>query len=462
MKILRGTHHRRLLIVALLFFFLSDFADAQSPYDSVARRIAATALTQNYTIGLLKELCAVGPRLSGSPQAAKAVAWAEKTMKRFGFDNVRLEPVTVPHWVRGPKEEAVALASRMRKIIPLSVTALGGSIATPKKGITAGVVEVRSFEELHALGDAAKGRIVFFNRPMDRGQMSTFSAYGGAVDQRGSGAVEAAKVGAVAALVRSMTTTIDDQPHTGGMRYAEGVTKVPAAAVSTLDADALSALLKTDPKARVRLVLSCETMPDIPSFNVVGEIRGSEKPDEVVVIGGHLDSWDKGDGAHDDAGGCSQSIEALRLLKELGLTPKRTIRAVMFMNEENGLRGGTAYAAMDRPGEKHIAAIESDEGAFAPRGFGVGDSTAHAKLKAWEPVFAFMNADRIVLGGGGADIGPLARKGVPPIGLNVESHRYFDYHHSHNDTVDKVNERELALGAAAMAVLAYIISQEGL
>jgi hypothetical protein len=246
------------------------------------------------------------------------------------------------------------------------------------------------------------------------------------------------------------------------MRYNDTIPKVPGAAISTLDAERLSALLKEDPETRVRIVLSCTTLPDAQSYNVMGEIRGTEFPDEVIVVGGHLDSWDKGQGAHDDAAGCVQSIEAVRLLKELGLKPKRTIRAVMFANEENGLRGGRAYAEVVRGNERHVAAIESDEGGFAPRGFGIGDSAAYAKLKRWEPAFAYLNADDFRLGGGGADIGPLARKGVPPIGLVVETHRYFEYHHSHADTFEKVNERELALGAAAMAALAYVISQEGL
>lgn len=448
---------------ALMIALISG-ADAQvsATYDSVARAITRTALSQNRSIEMLRELCAIGPRLSGSDQAAKAVQWSKATMERLGFDNVRLEPIMVPHWVRGPKEEAVVYPERRRMLMPVAVTALGGSISTPADGIIGEVVEVKTFEELRALGERARGKVVFFNRPMDRTQMNTFAAYGGAVNQRGAGAIEAAKVGGIAAIVRSMTTRIDDFPHTGAMYYVDSIPKVPAAAISTHDAERLSELLKTEPGSRLRLTLSCETLPDVESANVLGEIRGIEFPDEVIVIGGHLDSWDKGDGAHDDGGGCVQSIEALRLMKELGLRPKRTIRAVMFMNEENGLRGGLGYAAVERPGERHIAAIESDEGAFAPRGFGVGDSAAYVKIKTWERLFAHMGADRIERGGGGADISPLMRKGVPGIGLNVETHRYFDHHHSGNDTVEWVNERELALGASALAILAYMIAQEGL
>jgi len=375
---------------------------------------------------------------------------------------VHLEPVLVPRWVRGSAEEASVVASGKRKAVPLRITALGGSIGTMGEAITAEVVEVKSFEELRVLGDQVKGKIVFFNRAMDRGYLQTFEAYGRAVNQRGQGAVQAARYGAVAALVRSMTTRLDDFPHTGAMSYVDSVKKIPAAAVSTNDAEKLSAMLKNEKNVQVRLKLSCETLPDVESANVAGDIVGSEHPEEVIVLGGHLDSWDKGQGAHDDGAGCVHSLEALRLIKELGLRPKRTIRAVMFMNEENGLRGGIAYAAKDRPNERHIAAIESDAGGLMPRGFGFGDSLTLKQLQPYAPAFRFIGADRFTFGGGGADISELIRKRVPGIGLSVDSHRYFDYHHSDNDTIENVNERELALGSACMAILAYIIAQQGL
>jgi hypothetical protein len=449
-------------LVAL--FVSMGIVHAQVPevHDSVAKAIVRTALVQNRSIQLLRELCAIGPRLSGSQQYEKSVQWSRQTMERLGFDRVWLEPVMVPHWVRGDKEEALVYPAKRRLLMPVKVAALGGSIATPKEGVMGEMVEVRSFEELRTLGTAAKGKIVFFNRPMDRAQINTFAAYGGAVDQRSRGAIEAAKAGGIAAIVRSMTTRLDDVPHTGAMGYHDSLPKIPAAAISTRDADRLSELLKTEPGTKMRLTLNCETLPDAATWNVIGEIRGSELPNEVIVIGGHLDSWDKGDGAHDDGAGCVQSIEALRLLKELGLKPKRTIRAVMFANEENGQRGGSAYAEVKRSNERHIAAIEADMGGFMPRGFGVSDSVAYVRIKAWESVFAFFGADRIVHGGGGADISPLMRQGVPGIGLQVETQRYFDHHHSDNDTIESVNERELALGAGAMAVLAWMISEEGL
>jgi carboxypeptidase Q len=445
---------------------ISSIATAQSPvvkrYDSAAVHIAREALGSNNSYGMLEDLCtSVGNRISGSPQAAKAVLWAKKKMENLGFENVHLEPVMVPRWVRGSGEEGtLLLPSGGRE--KLKITTLGGSIATPAGGITAEVIEVKSFDDLKQLGEKARGKIIFFNRPMDRTLSSTFAAYGGAVDQRGGGAIMAARAGAVAALVRSMTTRIDDSPHTGGMGYDDSVKKIPAAAISTRGAEHLSELLAQGVPVRIQLRLSAKTLPDVESANVVGELRGTEKPDEVIVIGGHLDSWDIGVGAHDDGAGCVQSIEALRILKKLGLQPKRTIRAVMFMNEENGLRGGLAYAAKDRPGEKHIAAIESDEGGFNPRGFAVADSAAFAKISSWAPLLRWFEADRITLGGGAADISPLAQKGVPLIALSVDTHRYFDMHHSENDNLSAVNERELALGAAAMAILSYVLAEEGL
>jgi len=453
------------LFTLLLFLSPELFAQSPppSPYHEAASKIADTGLTELRAFTMLSELTGtIGSRLSGSPQAAQAVVWGKKTMLQCGFDSVYLQPVMVPHWVRGSVERASIIEGE--KKIPLTICALGGSIATPKEGITAEVIEVHSLDEAKNLGGKAKGKIVFYNRPMDPTKVQTMDAYGGAVDQRGGGAIEAAKVGAVAALVRSMSLAIDDVPHTGVMHYVDSVQKIPSAAVSTAGANMLSEMLKKGKTVRVKIDLSCETLPDAESANVIGEIRGSEKPGEVIVIGGHLDSWDKGQGAHDDGAGAVQSMEALRLLKELGLKPKRTIRCVLFMNEENGLRGGKAYAEAKRPaGEKDIAAIETDAGGFAPLGFGVTtDSAAFEKFKKFSGPLEAIGADRIQKGGGGADISPLAEAGVPMIGLMPENQRYFDYHHSDKDTIDKVNPRELELGAIALAIFAYEIAQEGL
>jgi Zn-dependent M28 family amino/carboxypeptidase len=299
---------------------------------------------------------------------------------------------------------------------------------------------------------------------MDPSLLNTFEAYGGAVDQRSRGAIQAAKSGGVAVLVRSMSLAIDGFPHTGGMGYQEGVKKIPAAAISTRDAEKLSTLLRGREPLRIRLILSCRTLPDAPSANVVGEITGTGKPGEVIVVGGHLDAWDKGSGAHDDGAGCVQAIEALDLLRVAGLKPVRTIRAVMFMNEENGLRGGRGYVADPlRRSEKHTAMIESDAGGFAPRGFFVdADSLVRVQVFRWKPVMEKVNAGRLLAGRSGVDISPMVATGVPGFGLDPENHRYFDYHHSDKDTPDKVNPRELEMGAIAEALLAYMIAQEGL
>ncbi|MFQ5630171.1 MAG: M28 family peptidase, partial [bacterium] len=402
------------------FLLISNHLQAQNypndkAYLHTATQIFDEALANGQAYSMLRELALeIGTRLSGSPQAAAAVEWGRQTMQKHAFENVHLQEIMVPHWVRGSVEKATIINSPIVGTLKLTVCALGGSISTPELGITAEVVEVRSMEELRVSSKQVAGKIVFFNRPMERKLRNTFSAYGGAVNQRGSGAIEAAKAGAVAVLVRSMTTALDDVPHTGGIRYAEGVRKIPAAAISTLDADLLSKLLANDEKVFVNLRLSCRTLPDVPSANVIGEITGSDLPDEVVLLGGHLDSWDKGHGAHDDGAGCVQSIEALRILKILNLQPRRTIRAVLFMNEENGLRGGRRYAEyVAINGPKHIAAIESDRGGFAPRGLTVrAEDDVVARIARWSYLLDQIGAGNIVRGGGGADISPLVPQGV--------------------------------------------------
>ncbi|MHC4859425.1 MAG: M20/M25/M40 family metallo-hydrolase, partial [Planctomycetota bacterium] len=342
----------------------------------------------------------------------------------------------------------------------LPILALGGSVATPKAGITAEVVEVKSFTELAKRAEEARGRIVLFNRPMDPTEFAPGKAYGKAVDQRVVGAIEAAKAGAVAALVRSMTTRIDDVPHTGGMRYEDGVERIPAAAVSTRGADRIAALLAAGKKVSLHLRLDCRTLEDEPSHNVVGELRGSERPEEILVVGAHLDSWDVGQGAHDDGAGCCQAIEAARLLGALDLRPRRTIRVVLFMNEENGLRGGRAYAA-DHAKElpRHVLALESDRGGFTPRGFTTNANPAAMKvLGGIGALLAEMGADKMLPGGGGADISPMGKAGVVLVGYLPDTQRYFDYHHTEIDTIDKVSERELELGTAAIASLLYAVA----
>lgn len=461
-------HSFRIVLACCIGAMLCGAAPAASagspPADSLARMLLRAGLSGNNAYALLTELTTTcGSRLSGSPGAAKAVDLTAAMMRRYGFANVRAESVMVPHWVRGTVEEATLIGVDGRRR-PLAITALGGSVATPRSGITASVIEVRSFAALRAVGSRAAGKIVFFNRPMDPTTFNTFSGYGGAVDQRAAGAIEAARVGAVGVIVRSVTLAHDNVPHTGSMSYADSIPKIPAVAIGIRDAETLSATVARDPRARVRMRLSCATLPDAPSANVMGELTGSEHPDEVIVIGGHLDCWDKGVGAHDDGSGCMQAIEALRLLKECGITPRRTIRAVMFMNEENGSRGGRAYAADPRrTAEHHVAAIEADRGGFTPRGFAVqADSATVERVKRWAPILEIAGAGQISAGHAGVDVSPIVNAGAAGFGLIVDHHRYFDVHHSANDTLQAVHPRELELGAIAGALLVYLLSEEGL
>ncbi len=450
--------------LTLLFILLVNQAIAQSA-DSVAiRSIFNEALSNGRAYDWLRYLTKnIGSRLSGSAGGQKAVDWTQKAMQEQGFDRVFTQPVMVPHWVRGERESAFMVVGSVRTAIPIA--ALGGSVATAPNGVEAGVVEVKSFAQLRAMSlDQVKGKIVFFNRPMDPTKINTFEAYSGAVEQRANGATEAAKLGAVGAIVRSMTNARDDQPHTGGMRYGTGVPLIPTAAISTNAADLLSKTLAANPQTRFYFKQSCETLPDAQSYNVIGELRGSEKPDEIIVVGGHLDSWDLAEGAHDDGSGCVQAMEVLRIMKTLGIKPKRTIRAVLFANEENGLKGGLAYADLAKKNnEKHIAAIESDEGGFVPRGFGiVGTAAQRAKVDPWKPLLAPYGLTDIGAGSGGADIGPLAPTGVVLFGLKPDSQRYFDYHHTPVDKFEAVSRRELELGAGSMAALVYLLDKYGL
>ncbi|REA59737.1 peptidase M28 family protein [Dyadobacter luteus] len=457
---------RKFLPVLLLSLAITGTSMAQSGYkeDSVfIRKIFHTALSDGKSYEMLRRLTQeVGPRLSGSAGAVKAVTLTSEIMKAEKFDQVFLQNVMVPHWVRGAKEEGAIFNGKQKTVVPL--VALGGSVATPKTGIKAQVIEVKSFQELRDLGTSVvKGKIVFFNRPMDPTKLNTFDAYAGAVEQRGSGPSEAAKMGAIGCIVRSMTTRLDDVPHTGSMRYASGAPMIPAAGISTNAAELLSKTLKTNPATEFYFKQSCEILPDAPSHNVIGELKGAKSPEQYMVVGGHLDSWDIADGAHDDGTGCVQSIEAVRLLKVLGYKPNNTLRAVMFMNEENGLKGGIAYAdSAKSKKEKHIAAIESDRGGFTPLGFGiVGTPAQKQKIKSWQPLFSPYGVHELGVGGGGADIGPLGQQGTVLMGLIPDSQRYFDYHHATNDTFDKVSRRELELGAASMAAMLYLLDKYG-
>lgn len=462
---MRSFFRRGLVLSGLGLLALAGHAQTASKIDSLAiRKIYDEALLRGQSYENLRYLTGnIGGRLSGSPQAEQAVQWGKVTMEKLGLDRVYLQEVMVPHWERGAKEKARATGAK-GKGVDFNVCALGGSVGTNGK-LKAQVIEVQSLAELAAMpADKVKGKFVFFNRPMNPTYIETGRAYGEAGDQRRSGAAEAAKKGAVGALVRSLSLAHDDYPHTGTMRYDDNGTKVPAAALSTNGADELSQLLKADKDLNFELEMSCQTLPDVKSYNVVGEIKGSKYPNEIIAVGGHLDSWDLAQGAHDDGTGCVQSMEVLRLLKATGLRPERTIRAVLFMNEENGVRGGNKYAELAKAaGEKHLAAMESDGGGFTPRGFNIeADAATVQKVQRWQPLFRPYNSTEFKAGHAGTDIGPLKDQAKALIGYDCDDQRYFDIHHTAADNFDKVNRRELELGGASMAALVYLMSKYGL
>jgi len=455
MKYLFGT--------ALFLFGLITFAQTDAEH---LKTIYTNSLTNGKSYEWLAHLSnQIGGRLSGSLNAEKAVAYTKEEFEKLGLDKVWLQPVMVPRWVRGTPEFAY-IETTPGKTTSVNICALGGSIATPNGGVKAHVIEVKRIEDLAILGkDKIEGKIVFFNRPMQADLIQTFEAYGGCVDQRYAGAMEAAKYGAVAVMVRSMNLRLDDYPHTGSMSYGNlpNNQRIPSAAISTNDANLLSGMLSLNKKINLFFSQSCKQLEDVQSYNVIGEITGSEFPNEIIVVGGHLDSWDLGDGSHDDGAGVVQSMEVLRLLKESGIKPKRTIRAVLFMNEENGLRGGNKYAEVAKnKNETHIFALESDAGGFTPRGFSFDCSDAMmAKIESWKPLFKPYLIHYFEQGGSGADIGPLKDANIVLAGLRPDSQRYFDYHHAANDTFEHVNKRELELGAASMTALVYLMDTYG-
>ena len=403
----------------------------------------------------------IGGRLSGSPEAAKAVVWGEKLMNTIGLDSVWLQPVMVPHWVRGVKEIAKYTTNGIEKNVP--ICALGFSIATPNVGVLAEVIEVKSLEEAKALGEKMKGKIVFFNRSFDNTLINTFSAYGGCVDQRVQGAAICGAFGAKGVIVRSMTNSEDDFPHTGTMTYNDLPQEqyIPAAAISSKAANILSADLKKNPTLKFYFKQDCKTLQDAPSFNVVGEIRGIETPENIFVVGGHLDSWDLGEGAHDDGTGIVQSLEVAYLFKKNNIRPKNTIRIVFFMNEENGTRGAKKYAELAKLNkENHIGGLESDAGGHTPRGFSIQANASNTKLlQSWKKLLSPYGLHDLKAGGSGADIAPLKGEDVTLVGYRPDSQRYFDYHHTSRDTFDKVNKRELELGSASMASIVYLMDK---
>ena len=415
-----------------------------------AGRIIGAALTKNRAYERLAYLTdRIGNRLSGSQNLERAIAWAVSEMKADGLDNVRAEKVMVPHWVRG--QESLEIAGSGER---LPMLGLGNSVATPAEGVLADTVVVRNFNELDALGDRVRGKIVVYNAP--------FTNYGATVQYRLNGASRAARYGAVAALVRSITPVSLQTPHTGAMNYDPAQPKIPVAAITIEAAEMLQRMYDRGEPIRLRLKMEAKFLPDAESANVIAELKGSERPDEIVLIGGHFDSWDVGQGAHDDGGSCIAAWEAIRLLKELGLRPRRTIRVVLFTNEENGLRGGNGYRDTHRSElSKHIFAIESDSGIYRPEGFGLSANApllVRSNLIEIAKLLSGIGADRIGADGGGADIGPIMREGVAGANLDVEGSHYFDIHHTAADTLDKIDPRDLSLCVATLAVFAYTIA----
>jgi len=456
---------RAFFLLTLIFLLIYPISaqDLNNRYQKLSVQIVKTALADQKGYQLLRDLCAIGPRLSGYPTSYQAVDWCATQLDSLGCDRIWLHSVMIPRWIRGQAEEAFLTSTRHHNPEKLEIAALGGSIGTPENGISAEVLEVHTFEELQEKAEQARGKIIFFNRPFDQTVLYSFAGYGGAVNQRTQGAVEAAKVGALASIVRSVTSFDDNVPHTGVMYYKEGITKIPAAAIGVQDANKLSDALRDDPRLKVTLKLSCENLPEEESYNVIGEIKGTKYPQEVIVVAAHLDAWDKGDGAHDDGAGCAQSMEVLYLLSKLGLKPSRTIRCVLFMDEEQQQTGAKAYGyyASYAP-EKHLAAIESDRGGFTPRGFNVtADSVIIDRMQDWLPYLKNASIDWIRRGGSGPDIARI-KNATALIGYVPDGQRYFDYHHSANDVVEAVHPRELELGSAAMTILTYLISEEGL
>lgn len=436
---------------------------AQSQVEKMMRQIYTAALTQSKCYAWLDDLSnKIGSRLSGSEGAAKAVLFTKQQLETIGLDSVYLQEVMVPHWVRGEKETAYIINAKNKINIP--ICALGSSIATPKNGITAEVIEVYGLNELAILGsDKIKGKIVFFNRPFQPENIETFHSYGGAADQRYAGAREASKYGALGTIVRSMTMRLDDFPHTGNQSYGD-IPKsqyIPAAAISTNGAELLSKLLKENPNLKFYFKQSCQQLDEVLSYNVVGEIKGSEHPENIIVVGGHLDSWDLADGSQDDGAGVVQSMEVAHIFKNIGYRPKNTLRVVLFMNEENGVRGGNKYEELSKLNkENHIFALESDVGGFSPRGFSIeSDTEGFTKITNFKPLFEPYLVHSFVQEESGTDIGPLTGNHLVKAGLRTDSQRYFDYHHAANDTFDSVNKRELELGAATMATLVYLMDQ---
>jgi len=447
------------VIALILSAFTSTAQDS-----TVFHKISDEILLHGTCYDNLRTLCkTIGNRISGSPQSFKAIAWGEKAMEEAGADKVWLQPADVPYWVRG--KEYLKLKYGHSKYKNITMLSLGNAVSTGGKVLEAPVIMVKSFDELKQIPDEQiKGKIVFFDYRFRQDIINTFEAYGDAVRYRGNGPDAAEAKGAIAVIIRSMSTGVDDVPHTGSTHYANINKAIPAVAIGNMSADTLEKECEAG-KVTAQLETNCKMMPQlVRSYNVIGEIKGSDYPDKIILVGGHLDSWDVGEGANDDGSGVVQSIEVIRALKALGIRPKCTIRAVLFMNEENGLKGGLAYADSAKANnENHVLAIESDAGSFSPRGFGlVMSENQKEQIRYFKNLFLPYGVYDFTQDDGGADISPLKKQNVPLAGLLPDPQRYFEYHHTNSDIFENVNHRELKLGAVAMAQLAYLISEHGL
>lgn len=455
----------KIIFLATYFTALSGMVNAQNNDSIMFRKIAGNILSKGTAYDNLRMLTKqIGARLSGSLQQQKAEKATFQMMKDMGADTVYFQECMVPHWVRGEKEMAYYLSADGKKM-PVSICALGNSIGTGKNGLKANIVEVRSWKELVEYGEKGiKGKIVFFNTPMDQQIISPADGYSEIREYRSEGPSRAAKYGAVATVVRSVASNTDDRPHTGQMTYNDSFPKIPAVAVSGIGADAMEAALRKNNSLSIFIRTTSETLPDVVGHNVIGEIRGSSFANEIITVGGHLDSWDLAEGAHDDGSGCVQSMELIRVFKTLGIRPKHTIRVVLFTDEENRSSGASKYfESAKAENKKHIFALESDDGGFVPRGFRFqGSEAQRQKAIQWLPLFLPYDVYKFEPGEAGADVEVLAPLGLPMAGLYPDAQRYFDLHHTSGDVFENVNKRELHLGAAVMAMLVYMVDEHGL
>ncbi|MPM13348.1 hypothetical protein SDC9_59705 [bioreactor metagenome] len=461
MKYLENSGMKKLRLLLILLVLNTFCTSAQNADSVMIKRFFDNALQSDVSYNNLKELCEYAPgRLAGLPAMDSAMKYSLELMKSMPFDTVYIQPCMVRQWL--PGEDTSWYSPDGKAKFPLTVDVLGGSVATPENGINAQVVIFNSIEEMKKADPATvKGKIVYFNRPMNQTYYNTFRAYGENASMRVIGADEASKMGAVAVLIRSLCTEIDDFPHTGIMRYKTSEVKIPGFAVSTKDALELDSALVVNPQMKIFLESTCKELPEKEQGNVIGEIRGTVHPERIITVGGHLDSWYNSAGAHDDGGGCMQSLEVARLFFETGYKPQNTLRVVFFIDEEMDQRGGKKYAAEAKAqGEKHVFALESDHGMALPTGFSV-DSAVLAKVLLWKDLLEPYGFKEIEKGYGGVDISFLKALGVPLCGLVTDSQRYFEYHHSANDTFDKIVRRELQLGAAGMASLIYLVDKYG-